>query len=129
MNTASKDCRVPVAVLLGLMLVLLFFWPRATPRPVSIDMTGTPGLRVRGDWTVDGVRHPFHAVLPTNFVMTTRQLSFELVKEGTPGTFKIQLVPKPTEMGPMSSESDYGIRGEVAFDGTHEQRILHAFAR
>jgi hypothetical protein len=92
-------------------------------------MTGPSGLVVAGHWTVDGVRNDFRATLPTNFVTSARSLSFELIRQGDPGIFKIQITPNRTDFGLMYSESEYGIRGSLRFDGGHEDRLLASFGK
>ena len=119
---------VLLSLIILLLLSLVLFWPRST-RSVTVAMTGPSGLVVAGHWTVDGVRSDFRATLPTNFVTSARSLSFELVRQGDPGIFKIQLTPDRTDFGLMSSESEYGIRGDIRFDGGHEDRLLASFGK
>lgn len=117
-----------LSILILLLLALVLFWPRST-RSVAVAMTGPSGLVVAGHWTVDGVRSGFRATLPTNFVTSARSLSFELIRQGDPGIFKLQLTPDRTDFGLMSSESEYGIRGDIRFDGEHEDRLLASFGK
>ncbi len=85
-------------------------------------------MEVAGHWTVDGVRSDFQATMPTNFVTTARRLSFELVRKGDPGIFKIELAPDRTDFGLMFSESEYGVRGDIQFHGGKEDRMLVSYA-
>ena len=128
-NSKSNRWTALGVILILLILSLLLFWPQSSTRTISVAMTGPSGLVIAGHWTVDGVRSDFRTTLPTNFVTTARSLSFEVVRQGDPGIFKIQLAPARTDMGLMSSESEYGIRGDIRFDGDHEDRLLASFGK
>lgn len=94
----SKRRKVFLSILILIVLLVFLFWPTST-RSVSVAMTGPSGLVVAGHWTVDGVPSDFRATLPTNFVTSLRSLSFELVRQGDPGIFKIQFTSDDKDLG------------------------------
>ncbi len=128
-GSISRRWTILLYALILLLSTLVLFWSQRSARSVSVAMSGPSGLVVAGHWTVDGVRRDFRARLPTTFVTTARSLSFELVRQGDPGIFKIQLTPDRTDFGSMSSESEYGIRGDIRFEGGHENRMLASFGK
>ena len=129
MKNSKSKLWISIVVLFVLVLSFLLFYTLRSARSVSVAMTGPPGLVVAGHWTVNGARGNFRATLPTNFVTPAHSLSFELIRQGEPGIFKIQLTPDRTKFGSMSVESEYGIRGDIDFRGTHENRLLASFGK
>ena len=130
MKEKTSKLRITILAILGLLILsLIVFWNQMAKRTISVAMSGAPGLAVSGHWTVDGVRRDFEATLPTNFVTRARSLSFELIRQGEPGVFKVQIKRGRTNLGLMSSESEYGIRGHIGFNGNAEERLLASFGQ
>lgn len=119
------------ACVLSVVLALVLIWMHGKARPIKVKLTGSPGLVISGRWNQDGVARSFRATLPAELVLKANHLSFELLREAGTGQFKIELVPAEANLGPLSCESDYGIRGDIHFDREQKEegRQLVSFSK
>src|SRR5690349_8002627 len=96
----------------GLVLALNVYWQPAATRAVRLNLTGTPGLKVVGTYTADGVEAPFEGVLPTSINTTARDFAYQIrIAEGQ-GEIKGELFIEGATVG-MSATSGrrVGVRG------------------
>lgn len=130
MKNPVLRCLIGAGVL-SVLLAAGLIWLHGKARPIKVKLTGSPGLVISGRWDQDGVARSFRATLPTELVLRANHLSFELIREAGSGPFKIELTPTETDAGPMSCESDYGIRGNIRFDREQKQedRLLVSFGK
>ena len=109
----KRRWRVIVGVLGFLLLVavgvLLLPAPKKT---VTLDLTGTPGLKVEGTCEVDGEVHDLSGVLPFSKSYQARKIAFSVKRAGEQGELRVAMHVEGGRSGKVGS-SDQAVRGHV----------------
>jgi len=86
---------------------------------MSVELSGTPGMQVAGSYTADGSTFEFSGVVPTNFVVEAKHLSYSISNLGSDGRLEGRLFVEDKDVGASSTPNPFGaIVGEHAFDGS-----------
>lgn len=59
------------------------YFSSSRPDEITVQLRGTPGLNVCGDYYVDGVKQTFHGQIPMNIRAVGRDFHCDFVKTGT----------------------------------------------
>lgn len=103
-----------VAGVLGILLlvgVVVLMLP-APKRAVTLDLTGTTGLKVEGKCEVDGEIHDLSGVLPFSKNYEARTLVFTVKRAGEPGELRVAMHIEGGPSGTVRS-TDQAVRGQM----------------
>ena len=106
--------RILVSVLLVLLLLVAWIvWQmRPVPARLTLDLTGTQGLKVAGTLHVDGVPHEFSGTLPASITVNARKLDYTIMMQEPKGELRGFLKVGNEMYGSSSIASDFsGVRG------------------
>jgi hypothetical protein len=100
-------------ILLALMCVVLvclaaFFISRSGPRSMTVELSGTRGLKVAGTYDADGTTFNFSGVIPTNFVVEAKHFKYTIKKLGSEGDLQGKLLVEDEEVGSSSTTTPFG---------------------
>jgi len=85
----------------------------ATPcRVVELKISGPEGQRFRGTYTADGATNSLSAVAPATVSFHAREATFELLREGGQGEFRVALYADGLARTSTTSHQQAGVRGK-----------------
>jgi hypothetical protein len=104
---------LPVVLLLAAAVALWFARPK--PAAVTIEVTGTAGLPIKGTSEVDGKTQDLTGTVPTRFVLEGHKVTFSLTTPLNDGEFRVKTTAGETLLAPSGSGSPpkNGVRGWV----------------
>jgi hypothetical protein len=117
--------RIVLTFLLVLLLVAsLVAWQKRPVRsPMRLTLTGTPGLKVAGTTTVDGVVRKFSGQLPTSIDVEAKEFEYTIRIEEPQGELRGELAVGDDVYGSSNTANDYtGIHGMYAHTWTSNGR-------
>ena len=108
--------RKPIILAVFLILVLLAGVVVWRSRPVSsvmrLDLTGTPGLKVAGTLTVNGVARAFSGVLPASITIEARTFDYTILMQEAQGELRGDLSVAGEAYGSSATANDFtGVKG------------------
>jgi hypothetical protein len=89
--------RSRTGLLVGVLIVCLLAAVGATlvwPPPaqtVTISVSATPGIKITGNYEVDGIKSEIDSKAPTQFVLTGREVSCWVQKDDRPGELSVKI--------------------------------------
>ena len=107
---------LPVVVLLlaaGAAAAAWFARPKKVA--VTVEVSGTPGLTVKGTAEVDGNTQELTGTVPTKFVLEGSRMTFSLTTPADEGEFRVKTILGGKALAPGGSGSPpkNGVRGWV----------------
>jgi hypothetical protein len=106
--------RIVVTVLLLLLLLggVVVWQKRPQPTTLSLNLTGTPGLKVGGTLVVDGSPSQFNGTLPATITVVVRTFDYTIQMQEPKGELRGELKVGNDIYGRSSIASDLGgVRG------------------
>ena len=107
------------AIVLGICAIVTlignFHWfiPPSSEN-VRVELTGTPGQKVTGTYTADGVTHPFSGTVPAAFEVRARRVQYTVAKTDQPGELSGVVYVNGAEAGSALTQEPSGyVRGSV----------------
>ena len=101
-----------------LLLGVVGITTRPSPRVMTVQLSGTPGLSVAGSYIADGGSNSFSGVLPTNFTVRARKLTYTIRKQESQGELVGRLYIDGVEAGLSSTPAtNAGVKGWAERDG------------
>jgi hypothetical protein len=94
-----------LAVVVGAVVVWL---QRPVPAALTLDLTGTPGLKVAGTVVVDGASSDFSGTLPTSVAVVGRKLEYAIAMQEPNGELRGELSVDGAVYGSSSIAADFG---------------------
>jgi hypothetical protein len=117
-TTIRKSTMNKKRSLLSLLLLLVFLggfvvWQqRPRPTTLSLNLTGTTGLKVAGTVVVDGVAREFSGTLPTKITVVARVFDYTIRMQEPNGELRGELKAGDDVYGDSSIARDFGgVRG------------------
>jgi hypothetical protein len=110
---------IPVVVVAAVLVFATaagLWFGRPKPVAVTIEVTGTTGLPIKGTSEVDGTSQDLTGVVPTRFVLEGRKVTFSLTTpEDKGGEFRVKTTAGETLLAPSGSGNPpkNGVRGWV----------------
>jgi hypothetical protein len=109
MNRTTTILLIVVVALLLCGGLLFIFIPK--PVAMHLQLTGTPGAKVTGSYTLDGVTNPIEGALPIDIKVTGNSMDYsvELIEDGElNGMLKVA----GNQMGSSSAQGPHnGVQG------------------
>jgi hypothetical protein len=104
---------LPVVLLLAAAVAMWFARPK--PAVVTVEVTGTAGLPIKGTSEVDGHTQDLTGTVPTRFVLEGQRVTFSLTTPEDGGEFRVKTTVGETVLAPSGSGSPpkNGVRGWV----------------
>ena len=99
------------AILLAAAVLVLLYRP---PVEIELLISGTPGMRVTGEYSADGRRYPIDAAVPTRIAVRAGDARFHVAKVSEDDDLRVvvrvdgQTLHETRERGPR-----HGVRGGV----------------
>jgi len=102
-----------IASAILLLAVVLSLWHlRSVPVTVSLNLSGSSGLKVAGRVVVDGVPRDFTGVLPTNVTVRARSFEYTILMQEPRGVLRGDLSVGGRGAGSSQTAEDFaGVRG------------------
>jgi hypothetical protein len=104
---------IPVILLLAAAAALWYARPK--PAAVTIEVTGTSGLPIKGTCGIDGASKELTGVVPTKFVLEGQRVVFAFSTPADVGEFRVKTTLGEEVLEPAGSGSppNNGVRGWV----------------
>lgn len=97
---------------------VVFYLSRPGPVHMRIELTGTPGMKVAGTYTADGVTHEFRGTLPTRIDVQANEIYYTIRKQEEKGELRGQLFVNDAFRGDSSTNAAYaGVSGHARVGG------------
>jgi hypothetical protein len=116
-------------ILIGIALVCLVahFVTRFGPKAITVELSGTPGMKVAGSYVADGSAFDFAGVVPTNFVVEAKHLTYTITNLGPNGELEGRLFVGDKAVGMSKTPRPFGgVAGEYSNDGSLFYRKAHS---
>ena len=102
-----------------ILCILAHFATRTAPTKLTMQLSGTAGLRVAGSYEIDGNSYSFAGVVPTNFVTEARHLSYAITNLEPKGKLEGSLYAGDELIGSSGTPLPFaGVVGEYISDGS-----------
>jgi len=104
---------LPVLLLAAAAIAVWFALPRRTA--VTVAVSGTPGLAIKGTCDVDGSSRDLTGAVPTRFVLEGYRVTYSLTSTEDAGEFQVHTAIRDQVYGSSGSGSPpkKGVRGWV----------------
>jgi hypothetical protein len=105
---------LPVVLLSAAAAVAIWF-ARPKKTALTVEVTGTPGLPIKGTCEVDGSPQDLTGAVPTEFVLEGYRVTYSLASTEDSGEFRVRALIGDRACGSAGSLSPprYGVRGWV----------------
>jgi hypothetical protein len=97
-----------IVAIAAAVVVLLALLP-APAQTITIKVSGPPGTKLTGNYTVDGNESEVDTLVPAEFVVTGRDVTCSIAKDDTPGDITVRI---SSDTGGYASVS--AVTGRVA---------------
>src|SRR5712692_1011595 len=106
---------VGLAVVLLLAAAAVAWFARPKPAVVTLEVTGTTGLPLKGTCDVDGTPKELTGAVPTKFVLEGKRITFALTTTADRGEFRVKTTVGDQVLEPFGSQNPpkYAVRGWV----------------
>jgi hypothetical protein len=111
----NKIMLIAIVIVLLLAVAGAAFYLTASPpsRSIRLDLTGTTGMRVTGEYFVEGVKHPIDGKLPLSFEATGANFDYIVRMPEDGGELKGELFIDGESEGSSAAQAPTaGVRGE-----------------
>jgi hypothetical protein len=89
-------------------------------RPVRLVITGPVGQGFSGSYIADGVTNSISALAPATVSLQANDVSYEFVREGGGGEFRVALYVGQRCRISTTSEKRQGVRGQLRYTSASE---------
>jgi hypothetical protein len=101
------------------MSLLVHFVTRYEPKRMTVELSGTPGLKIAGIYRVDGRTVQFSGVTPTNIVLSARHLQYSITNVEPDGRLTGELFVDARSIGASGTPVAFGgVAGEYVREGS-----------
>jgi hypothetical protein len=111
----KKKAGLAVFIILLLMAAFGVWLRRSVPGTVHLNLTGTPGLKIAGTLSADGVAREFSGVLPTNITVEARAFEYTIMMQAPLGELRGELTVGGGPSGSSSTANEFsGVKGQFS---------------
>lgn len=115
----NRNRILPILICIVLLCLAAHLITRFGPKTMTVELSGTPGMKVAGSYAADGSAFNFSGVVPTNFVVEAKHLTYTLTNLGSDGELEATLIVGDKAVGMSRTPRPFGgVAGEYAFDGS-----------